>query len=93
VTATLFDVDLIEEDAEATLASVVAEIDTTGLDVNPIALRRATVAGIVETAQGASVLVVGSRGRGAMKRTVFGSVASQVSFHAPCPLVVVPPAP
>jgi nucleotide-binding universal stress UspA family protein len=92
VTATLFDVDLIEADAKASLAAVLAEIDTTGLDVNPIALRRGTIAGIVETARGASVLVVGSRGRGAMKRTVFGSVATQVSYHAPCPLVVVPPA-
>lgn len=92
MTATLFDADLIESEAQATLHGVIAEIDTDGLEVEPIALRRATIAGIVDTARGASVLVVGSRGRGALERTVFGSVATQVSYHAPCPLVVVPPA-
>jgi nucleotide-binding universal stress UspA family protein len=91
-TAALFDVDLIEADAEATIRNVLAEVDTSGVEVNPIALRRETIAGIVETARGASVLVLGSRGLGALQRTVFGSVATQVSYHAPGPLVVVPPA-
>jgi len=92
LTAPVFDVDLIEADAKAVLDGVVAAIDTTGLEVNPILLRHATVAGIVEVARGAAVLVTGSRGRGALQRTVLGSVATQVSYHAPCPLVVVPPA-
>jgi nucleotide-binding universal stress UspA family protein len=92
MTAALFDADLIEAEARATVNGVVAEIDTSGIEVNAIALRRATIAGIVDTARGASVLVVGSRGRGAIERTVFGSVATQVSYHAPCPLVVLPPA-
>jgi nucleotide-binding universal stress UspA family protein len=90
-TAALFDETLFEADAQATLRGVLAAVDTTGVDVEPIALRRPTVAGIVETARGASVLVMGSRGLGAAKRTVFGSTATQVSYHAPCPLVVVPP--
>jgi nucleotide-binding universal stress UspA family protein len=46
----------------------------------------------VNVAEGADLLVVGSRGRGAVERTFFGSVATQISHHAPCPLVVVPPA-
>jgi Universal stress protein UspA and related nucleotide-binding proteins len=50
------------------------------------------VKGILETADGASLLVVGSRGRSALKRTLFGSVATQISHHAVCPLVVVPAA-
>jgi nucleotide-binding universal stress UspA family protein len=90
-TAALFDEDLIEKDALATLHGVVDAIDAGDVEVNPIALRRPTIAGIIESARGASVLVMGSRGLGAVQRTVFGSVATQVSYHAPCPLVVVPP--
>jgi nucleotide-binding universal stress UspA family protein len=92
VTAAIFDVDLVEESARAVLHAVIAETCTTGLDVRPILLRRPTVAGIVETAEGATALVLGSRGRGAVQRTLLGSVATQVSYHAPCPLVVVPAA-
>jgi nucleotide-binding universal stress UspA family protein len=91
MTASLFDSDLIEADAEATIRDALAEVDTTGIEVNPITIRQATIAGIIEAARGAAVLVVGSRGLGAVKRTVLGSVATQVSYHAPCPLVVVPP--
>jgi nucleotide-binding universal stress UspA family protein len=89
-TAALFDEEAIGSDAQATISKVLGEIDTSGVEVNPVALRRATVAGIIEHARGAAVLVLGSRGLGAVQRTVFGSVATQVSYHAPCPLVVVP---
>ena len=36
----------------------------------------------------ASVLVVGSRGRGAIKRVLLGSVSHFVVQHAPCPVLV-----
>jgi nucleotide-binding universal stress UspA family protein len=38
---------------------------------------------------GAGVIVVGSRGRGPMKRAVMGSVSSSVVHHAHCPVLVV----
>ena len=38
---------------------------------------------------GAGVVVVGSRGRGPMKRAVMGSVSSSVVHHAHCPVLVV----
>lgn len=34
------------------------------------------------------VVVVGSRGRGAVKRALLGSVSSYVSHHAPCPVLI-----
>jgi nucleotide-binding universal stress UspA family protein len=37
----------------------------------------------------ADVIVVGSRGRGAIKRALLGSVSTHVTNNAPCPVVVV----
>jgi nucleotide-binding universal stress UspA family protein len=36
----------------------------------------------------ASVIVMGSRGLGALKRMVLGSVSSYVVSHATCPVVI-----
>lgn len=44
---------------------------------------------LVHRAEGAELLVVGSRGRGGVRSTVLGSVALHCSVHAPCPVVVV----
>jgi nucleotide-binding universal stress UspA family protein len=46
---------------------------------------------LVERSEGAALLVVGSRGRGAVRSTVAGSVALHCSAHATCPVVVVHP--
>jgi nucleotide-binding universal stress UspA family protein len=37
----------------------------------------------------ADVVIVGSRGRGAIRRALMGSVSSHVVHNAPCPVVVV----
>jgi nucleotide-binding universal stress UspA family protein len=47
---------------------------------------------LLETAIGADLLVVGSRGRGGVKGLLLGSVSQQCLHHAPCPIVVVRPA-
>jgi nucleotide-binding universal stress UspA family protein len=44
-------------------------------------------------ALGADVLVVGSRGRGAIRRVLLGSVSTYVVHNAPCPVLVVRSAP
>ena len=38
----------------------------------------------------ADLVVVGSRGTGGFKRLMMGSVSSQVTHHARCPVVVIP---
>jgi nucleotide-binding universal stress UspA family protein len=45
---------------------------------------------LLESAKGADVVVVGSRGASALKAALIGSVSQQVAMHAPCPVVVVP---
>jgi nucleotide-binding universal stress UspA family protein len=39
----------------------------------------------------AELVVVGSRGRGGLKRTLLGSVSQEVATKAACPCVIVPP--
>ncbi len=48
---------------------------------------------LLETADGADLLVVGSRGRGTVRGVVLGSVSQQCLHHTCCPLVVVRPSP
>jgi nucleotide-binding universal stress UspA family protein len=44
---------------------------------------------LLATAKGADLLVVGNRGRGALKEMLLGSTSGRVADHAPCPVVVV----
>ncbi|MFF9339076.1 MULTISPECIES: universal stress protein [unclassified Streptomyces] len=44
---------------------------------------------LVDQAEGAELLVVGDRGYSGFKAAVLGSVSSNVTQHAPCPVVVV----
>jgi nucleotide-binding universal stress UspA family protein len=43
---------------------------------------------LLEHAAGASLLVVGSHGRGALRSVLLGSVSHAMIYHAPCPVAV-----
>jgi nucleotide-binding universal stress UspA family protein len=45
---------------------------------------------LLRAAEGAEMIVVGSRGIGGFARLVMGSVSTQVTHHAKCPVVVIP---
>ena len=45
---------------------------------------------LLRAAEDADLLVVGSRGAGGFKRLLMGSVCTQVTHHAHCPVVVIP---
>ncbi len=81
---------LVEQDAAEVLERTVAAL---GASVPVDQVTRSGEAGpaICRLAEeiGADVIVVGSRGRGAIKRALLGSVSSHVTNNAPCPVVVV----
>lgn len=45
---------------------------------------------LLDASAGADMIVVGSRGAGGFQRLLMGSVSTQVSQHAHCPVVVIP---
>jgi nucleotide-binding universal stress UspA family protein len=53
------------------------------------AVHRSPAKALIETAEGADLLVVGARGRGGFGGLLLGSIGDQVVNHAPCPVTVV----
>jgi len=80
------------EEAQKVLNEAIAAIDTTGVAVEPRVIAGGPSQVLVEAAKGADLLVVGSRGRGGFSGLLLGSVSQQVAHHAPCPVVIIPPA-
>ena len=78
------------------LAEVVTEAAAEqARDVAPtVGTTAVTVAGspaakLLESADGAELIVLGTRGRGPVTGLVLGSVSQRVTAHAPCPVVIV----
>ncbi len=82
-----------EEDARAVLEAVVESVDTSCLHgaVEQNVVFDGTVDALLDAADGAALLVVGTRGRGSLTSAALGSVSHEVARRASCPVVVVPP--
>src|SRR5690606_20853392 len=79
----------LENDARKTLEEVCGSVDTRGVVVNQIVQEGPAARCLLDSAKGADLLVVGSRGRGGFTGLLLGSVSQQCAHHAPCPLVIV----
>lgn len=72
---------------EAQVTKVLGEHHTVALEL--VVSRGPAAQAILEAAEGAELIVVGSRGRGGFAGLLLGSVGSQVVHHAHCPVTVV----
>jgi nucleotide-binding universal stress UspA family protein len=91
----LLEEDLVrtsEQRAKEALEAEVEKVRSAGGDVAQAHLREGRVAPeIVALAEdiGAGLIVMGSRGRGGIRRALMGSVSDSVVRHAHCPVLVV----
>ena len=70
-----------------------AHVRAAGLDpsarVTCHVVHKTPTQGLMSAAEGASLLVLGARGRGGFRGLLLGSVSDQLVHHAPCPVTVV----
>jgi nucleotide-binding universal stress UspA family protein len=76
---------------EEMVAGAVGRADPQPAGVAVISSPTGPARALIETAKGADLLVVGSRGRGSVRGLLLGSVSQQCVHHAPCPVVVTRP--
>ncbi|WP_285489298.1 universal stress protein [Amycolatopsis taiwanensis] len=87
------DYDEVAEDERRLLAERLAgwREKYPDVELRQLVLRDRPVRGLLATAEDAQLLVVGSRGRGALKGVGLGSVSQALLHHSVCPVAVVRP--
>jgi nucleotide-binding universal stress UspA family protein len=71
--------------------SIIGRPGVEDVDVRLVVSEARAVSELLKQSEHADLLVVGSRGRGAMRTALLGSVALHCTTHARCPVVVVHP--
>ena len=85
----LLDPQLLRQVAQERLDGFVDEADASDVELERVALEGPAAKVLVDSAQEAELLVVGSRGHGGFAGLLLGSVSQQCAHHAPCPVVIV----
>lgn len=90
--APIVEVETLETAARQLVERELDAVDTSGLPtpVEHHIVVDGGAAAILAAAEGATLVVVGARGRGGFKGLLLGSVSDQITQHATCPVVVVP---
>ena len=80
----------LEDEARTMLAEVLSQVgdDAAGVEVRELVGEGPPAQVLLESAKGADLLVVGSRGRGSFASAVLGSVSLACVLHSPCPVLV-----
>ncbi|MFE7718213.1 universal stress protein [Nocardia rhizosphaerihabitans] len=91
----LFDQERLREHGESVVAAgAAAAAEVVGpiadIPIETVAEMGTTVAALRHYSASARLLVVGSRGRGAIRRTLLGSVSTSLARHSDCPVAVIP---
>src|SRR3954447_25067796 len=82
--------ETLRHNAETVIDRTIAEVGgADGIDVERVAAEGMPAQVLFDAAKGATLLVVGSRGRGGFKGLLLGSVSQQCAQHATCPVVIV----
>lgn len=88
--ASTFDPRLFEEGAREVLDAALVDLAASDLEIEPVLRYGTGGSAILEVAEGASLVVVGSRGFSGLKGWILGSVSNQVVHHSPGSVVVIP---
>lgn len=81
--------DFDEAAAREVLDSLLAEHDTSGVDIVPTVINELPAPALLHIAREVDLMVVGARGYGGFTGLLLGSISQQVTTHAACPVVVV----
>ncbi len=85
------DRQLIGQAADEALEAALREVGAAdkGLEIERAVVDESPARALLDQAEGADLLVVGSRGHGRIAGALLGSISQQVAQHAPCPVVIV----
>jgi Universal stress protein UspA and related nucleotide-binding proteins len=89
----MMDANALLAAAESVLQAAVEDVagDTTGVKLEQTLLQGQAAKVLIDEADGAEMLVVGSRGHGGFTGLLLGSVSQHCAQHAHCPVVIVRP--
>jgi len=79
----------IRDVAEKVAEAAAERVRAAGIEVETSVPRAQAADALIEFAEDADLLVVGSRGHGGFVGLLLGSVSAQCAHHSPCPLMVV----